>query len=77
MHIIHDRKRSNMHLSSSEGDRGAKRKHKWLNDKKKEGDKERDRAKDQRQGDNTFKETSDEEFNNSGETDHTLVVHLH
>lgn len=30
------------------------------------------RIKDQRQRDNKFKEISDEEFNNSGETDHAV-----
>lgn len=63
MRIIHDRKSSNMHLSSGEGDTGAQEwENEWVNDRKKEGDRKRegsqDRAKDQRQGDNKLKETN-------------------
>lgn len=85
MRIIHDRKSSNMRLGSGEGDTG-RRECRWVNDIKKEEDRGRggwgggDANAEPKTRDKetiSLKRQRDEEFNNSGETDHMRVVHLH
>lgn len=79
MCVIHDRKSSNVHLNSGEGDRGPKGSmSEWVADKRWTAEREgsQDRANDQRCVDK--ERQSDEEINNWRESDHMQwVVLLH
>ncbi len=80
MRIIHDRKSSNMHLSSGEGDTGAEESvSEWMTERRRETEREGAKTEPKTRDKETIrlKWQSDEEFNNSGETDHMLVVHLY